>query len=195
MNRKAIAALLVLMLAGLLITPQTVSAHQTITVGSYQVEIGWANEPPIVGQRNAIVVNVSAGTANGPAADQAAVDISGLKVDVTYGGQTQELILQPLGEDTPGQYVAPILPTVPGRYTVELSGSLGTETGVNAQVQPEEVEPADSLEFPKLTPDPKANAAGASGGLPGWLSIAGLVLGAVGTGLGVFSLTRKTPVQ
>ena len=35
---------------------------------------------------------------------------TGLTMTVSYGGQSKTLTLQPLGEDTPGQYVAPMLP-------------------------------------------------------------------------------------
>ncbi len=96
-------------------------AHEAITVGDYTLEVGWVNEPPIVGQQNAIVVNVST-TSDG----QPVEDVSALTVTISYGGQNKMLTLQPLGEDTPGQFVAPILPTIPGEYTISLGGALGT---------------------------------------------------------------------
>lgn len=72
-----------------------------------------------------------------------------MTVTVSYGGQNKTLTLQPLGEDTPGQFVAPILPTVAGTYTLIFGGKLG-DTDVNAEVEPEEVEGADTLQFPTV---------------------------------------------
>jgi len=127
----------------------SVSAHQTVNVGPYNVEIGWLNEPPIIGQMNAIVLNLS--TSDGsetPVTDS----ISGLALAVSYGGQTKTLDLEPLGEDTPGQYIAPILATVPGLYTVDVNGTLGT-TAIQVQVQPEEVQAVDTVQFPQVNSD------------------------------------------
>ena len=130
---------------------RTASAHQTIVVGDYEVEIGWLDEPPVVGQRNAIVVNIasnlpsSADSNSGSSADT--IDITGLMVNVSYGGETKPLSLQPLSEDSQGQYIAPIIPTRPGIYTIQLSGTLGSSP-VQAEVEPEEVDTAGSLQFP-----------------------------------------------
>jgi hypothetical protein len=171
-----------------------VQAHQTITAGPYAIEYGWLSEPPVVGQSNAIVINVSQENASGatsqPAQGSATpavpkqIDISGLKVEVTYGGQSKFLTLQPLGEDTPGQFIAPILPSIPGTYTLRLSGTLG-ETPVQAEVQPEEVQPAASIQFPQ------SSSTDANGGGTNWLGLAGVVLGAIGTVLGALALFRR----
>ncbi len=124
---------------------QAASAHTTVHVGDYDVEIGWVDEPPVIGQRNAVVVNVS----NTKSPD-ATVDISKLTVNVTYGGQTKTLTLQPLSEDATNQYIAPILPMVAGQYTVQLRGQLDT-TDISQDVTPEEVVSADTLEFPSAS--------------------------------------------
>ena len=118
-----------------------VAAHTTVKAGDTDVEVGWVDEPPVVGQRNAVVVNVAGG--------KDAPDITAFKVTVSYGPSTQDLTLQPLGEDTPGQYIAPIIPTVAGQYTVTLSGTLGGKAVNNVQVQPEEVAAASTLQFPQ----------------------------------------------
>src|SRR5690242_3116498 len=137
-NKLWMAGLVALFL--LLINVQLVLAHTPVTVGAYTVEIGWVNEPPIVGQQNAVVVNVST-----TSDDKPVQDVSSLTVMVSYGGQNKTLTLQPLGEDTPGQFIAPILPTVAGQYTIVLGGKLGDTAVDNVQVQPEEVMPADTL--------------------------------------------------
>jgi hypothetical protein len=186
MSRKIFLAVCLFVMASLLFNIHTVSAHTTIQVGKYQVEIGWVSEPPIVGQQNAIVVNVSSGDSNSTPPDK--IDVSGLKVDVVYGGETKSLNLQPLGEDTPGQYVAPILPTRPGKYTIRLSGNLGDSTNISGEVQPEEVETADVLQFPKA---PNSQSSSADFGLTGWLAVIGMVCGLAGLVLAVVALRKN----
>jgi len=186
MSKKIFWALCLFVIASLVTNIQAVSAHTTVKVGKYQVEIGWVTEPPIVGQQNAIVVNVSSADANGTPPDK--IDVSGLKVDVAYGGETKALSLQPLGEDTPGQYVAPILPTIPGKYTIRLSGNLGDSTNITGEVQPEEVQSADVLQFPKVT-NTQTQTNGL--GLAGWLAVIGIVTGLAGLIVALAAL-RKT---
>ena len=186
MGRKIFWTISLFVIASLVIHVQAVSAHTTVKVGKYQVEIGWVTEPPIVGQQNAIVVNASNGDSNGTPPDK--IDVSGLKVDVIYGGETKMLTLQPLGEDTPGQYVAPILPTIPGEYTVRLSGNLGDSTNISGEVQPEEVESADELQFPKVA---NSQSQTAEFGLTGWLAVIGMVCGLVGLVVALVALRKN----
>lgn len=179
MNKKrAISACLIASIL-LLLNFQLALAHQTVNVGDYAIEIGWVTEPPITGQMNAIVVNVSKG-------EEPVEDISGLTVSVKYGDQTKTLTLQPLGEDTPGQFVAPILPSIPGQYTIVLGGKLG-DTDVSTAVEPEEVEIPDVVQFPV---QPSATQS-SSLGVTEWLSWLGILFGLIGIGLGVTALRKK----
>jgi hypothetical protein len=105
---------------------------------------------------------------------------------VSYGGQSKVLTLQPLAEDTPGQYVAPMLPTVAGLYTVDVTGMLGT-TAVKVEVQPEEVLAPDTVQFPAA-----ATASSGNGlGLAGWLGLAGLVIALAALVLGLLALRKS----
>ncbi len=157
-------------------------AHTTVQAGSYDIEVGWADEPPIVGQRNAIVINVT-----DTAATDSVVDISKLAADVTYGGQTRLLTLQPFSEESRNQYVAPVLPTVPGLYTVQLRGQLGNGS-ISQDVQPEEVLTAETLEFPSVAVD-AGPAAGAGTGT--WLGAGGLVTGLAALILAILALRKS----
>jgi hypothetical protein len=180
MNTKLFMAACLLALIALLTGYQTALAHETITAGDYEIEIGWLSEPPVVGQQNAIVVNVSdMSTAEARPVE----DVSSLTVTLSYGGQSKTLTLAPLGEDTPGQFVAPVLPTIPGQYTLILGGKLG-DTAVDAQVEPEEVAPADTLEFPSAAPQ------SADLGLMNWLIYLSLLIGLIALVLGVMALRR-----
>jgi hypothetical protein len=180
MRRKFVVTACLIALMALLASYQIALAHESITVGDYTVEIGWVNEPPLVGQQNAIVVNVST-----TADDKRVEDVSGLTVAVSYGGQNKMLTLQPLGEDTPGQFVAPILPTIPGQYTINLGGNLGN-TDVKADVQPEEVQAADVLQFPSVTAENQAS----SSGITTWLLYLSLLIGVVALVLSIMALRK-----
>ena len=59
MKKKILLNALLVALIALAISFQIVLAHETVTVGDYEIEIGWVSEPPIVGQQNAVVVNVA----------------------------------------------------------------------------------------------------------------------------------------
>ncbi len=76
-----------------------------------------------------------------------------------------------------------------GKYTIHLGGNIGS-TAFNTDVIPEEVMTADVVQFPANTSQ-AAGASSPSGGSASWPGIAGLVLGALGTILGGFALTRK----
>jgi len=181
MNKKLYLPALLITLIAILMSYQIALAHQSITVGDYTLEVGWLSEPPIVGQQNAIVVNVSTTSDKKPVED-----VSGLTVMVSYGGQNKTLTLQPLGEDTPGQFTAPILPTIPGQYAIDLGGKLGT-TDVKAEVQPEEVQAADVLQFPSVA----ASTQSADLAMMNWLIYLSLMIGLIALVLSVMALRKS----
>ena len=185
---------------GALLVPLIASAHQTTTDAGYDIEYGWINEPVIVNEPNAVVINITkhsdstdSSATEAPPAD---VDVSGLVIQAMYGGQTKTLKLQPLGEDTPGQFVAPMMPTVAGQYTIQLSGKIDGTDIQTIQVQPEEANTPDLVQFPSASDATTAltaqlSAAQAQAGTNQLIAIVGVVLGVIGTGLSAFALTRK----
>ncbi len=297
-----VRALATLTLLALLITPLAALAHEGITAGNYTIEYGWLDEPPVAGQDNAIIINISGhaddssheemegaislvspadggaitgdsfevsvkvegldehaegvhwhlyvddkelvtvpvdqttvtvnGLSNGshtlkvalaghdhkefgePAqaaitvegatgsgeptvsglesaeeehAEALNVGVSGLKVELVYGGQTIPLTLEPLKDGEAGQFIAPFKPDRPGVYTLKITGKLTGdfgETEVNAEVEPEEVEPGEAAPTAEPT-------AGASSGLPTWLAIGGAVVVVAALGIGVFAFMRR----
>jgi len=184
LNKKVLGFAGLVALLTLLLNFQLALAHESVTVGDYELEIGWVEEPPIAGQQNAILVIVS-NTSGGEA--QPVEDVSSLEVRVSYGDQSKELILQPLGEDTPGQFMAPILPTIPGQYTILLGGQLG-DTPVDAHVEPEEVGSADTLQFPSV----ETSDQGADSGVTGWLIYLSLLVGLIALVLGVMAIRKSS---
>jgi hypothetical protein len=155
-------------------------AHESITVGDYTLEVGWLSEPPVVGQNNAMVVHVSRD-------DQLPVeDVSSLTVTISYGGQEKTLVLEPVDEHSPGQFMAPIVPTVPGQYTVQFGGRLDETTFVDVHVEPEEVQPADTLQFPNVDSAQQT----LDSGMINWLIYLSLLIGMIALVLAVLALRR-----
>lgn len=177
MRKRALPLACILVFVLVMLQTQAALAHEHITVGDYELVIGWLEEPPVAGQKNAVVLSIKEqSTGTGLPAEDAA----SLEVTVSYGGQSKVLSLEPLGEDSPGRFTAPILPTVPGEYTIILGGQLGN-TVVDAQAHIEEVQPAEILQFPTL--DTSAQTTGPAWSL--WLSGLAVVLGLAGVALGI----------
>jgi hypothetical protein len=179
MKKKNLLVGCLVVLITALLNVQLAFAHEGITAGNYEIEVGWVTEPPVAGQQNAIVVNVSDGS-SGTA--QPVEDVSALTVTVSYGGQSKMLTLQPSGEETPGKFVAPILPTIPGQYTITLGGKLGN-TDVN--VDPEEVQPATAIQFPAVEAVQQSSGAD-------WLVWLSMFIGLIGVGVGVTALRKAS---
>ncbi|MGQ0602029.1 MAG: hypothetical protein ACT4QE_10085 [Anaerolineales bacterium] len=119
-------------------------AHSEVPLGEYTLEYGWVTEPPISGQPNAIVFNLAKGEHSHEASEHEgeAVDVSGLTVELVYGGEVTPLTLAPVN-DEPGHFTAAFTPNRPGKYTLRVDGTLDG-LAVNAEVEPEEVEPAEA---------------------------------------------------
>jgi hypothetical protein len=118
-------------------------AHTSLKIGSYTVEVGWVDEPPIVGEKNAVFISITNDDTGKPVED-----VNTLNVTVSTGGKERQLEMRPLSEDQPGQYAADFIPTRRGTYTVELSGQI-EQTDVMTSTDIEEVVPASDLQFPE----------------------------------------------
>ncbi|HTC85571.1 MAG TPA: hypothetical protein VK656_02640, partial [Candidatus Acidoferrum sp.] len=119
---RAVARASIVAALAMLLLATSVQAHIVKSFGSYTVALGWVHEPTYVGQLNAVQAFVTG--SNGKAVtDLAAGD---LKVVVTAGGQVSaSMDLAPTydtdtGLGTPGDYEAPLVPTIPGDYTFHL---------------------------------------------------------------------------
>ncbi len=179
-----------LLVTVLFLPTSAASAHTSFPAGPYTVEIGWLNEPPVAGQANAIVVNLGAASQSASSAP-VKIDYSGLTLQVSYGGQSKFLTLQPQSEDTPYDLMGVMTPSVRGKYTVQVSGKLNGDLGpadVSITTQPEEVVGLDAVEFPNLSED---QAGQAQAGTSGWLPVAGLAAGLLGILLAAVALIRK----
>lgn len=164
-------------------------AHGSTSIGPYTLVVGWVNEPPIIGERNAILLIVT-NTESGEA-------ISGveatLDAEVVYGGKTFRANLNPT--TIAGEYHLDLIPTVRGLYNLHLFGNIG-DTNVELTLEPEEVFGADRLQFPEAEPDTFAleeTIATLEDELrqTRTLAFVGLGIGILGIGIGLMSLLRK----
>lgn len=139
---RSVARVAALFMSVCVLGIRPVFAHAEITLGEYTLEYGWVTEPPISGQPNAIVFNLAKGEHSHEASEHEgeAIDVSGLTVELVYGGEVTPLSLTPVADEV-GHFTAAFTPNRPGKYTLRVGGSLDG-LAVNAEVEPEEVEPA-----------------------------------------------------
>jgi hypothetical protein len=171
----------------LLMTADTALAHDRVEVGPYVIIIGWENEPPVVGDRNFLVIDITK--------DEAPVEQVEATLDlrVLYGGRTFTANLNPTS--TPGRYKVDMYPTVRGQYTVEFSGMI-EDLAVNVESEPEEVLPAAVLQFPESPPgttelQTEIDDLAAQLQTARLMGISGIVLGLIGTIVGVVGVLVK----
>ena len=191
-------------------------AHEQRTVGSVHMTVGWVEEPTYVGFRNAVQLFLK------DAANKPVLDVGdGLKVQVIFGNQKTGLLpLDPsfdpdTGLGTQGEFDAPIIPTRPGNYTFHFVGTVGAQkidqSFTSSPTTFDTVEDASGIQFPvkepaiadlsglvdRLSPRVDANASAASSAVAAaaqarTFGTGGLVLGAVGTLLGIGALMKRT---
>ena len=122
-----------------------VYAHTTIEVGPYEIEVGWQDEPPVVGILNAITIDV-----------REPGDVEGVSMGITNafrnldativsGGASKVLDINT--DPRPGHYYAKIIPTKTGSLEIKLQGEInGIE--INEVIPVEDVESTSVLDFP-----------------------------------------------
>lgn len=169
-------------------TPTTF-AHGSTKVGPYNLVVGWVNEPPLVGERNAILLIVSHEATGEPVTG---VEAS-LDAEVIYGATTFRANLNP--GPIPGEYTLDLIPTVRGQYNLHLFGTID-DTEVEITVEPEEVFAAARLQFPEALPDSltlnqQITTLTTELQQARTLAFVAIAIGVIGLGLGLVSLLRK----
>jgi hypothetical protein len=119
-------------------------AHTVTEIGDYAIIAAWENEPPVVGERNSIVVDIF--NADG---EISATDVTLRQFELVNGETTRSAV--------PGQsfaetvrYRVSFIPTVEGEIGVRLVGTLAGEP-LDVIVYPERVESANIIQFPDVT--------------------------------------------
>lgn len=185
----------------LLTLPDSTLAHERRRTGSFEMVVGWGDEPPLVGFRNSVQA-VLRDPAGKPIRDLG----DALKVEIFFGSlKIGPLPLIPASETsgTPGEYRAAIIPTRPGNYTFHFIGSVRGQKVDQSFVSSDRtfdpvIDPRE-IEFPARDPSraelagrlervaPRVDALGLlareardAASLARRLAIVGIVLGAAG---------------
>lgn len=106
---------------GLFAAASPLWAHGSTTVGPYTLIVGWVNEPPLVSERNAVLLIVTNEETGEPVTG---VEAS-LDAEVIYGGKTFRANLNPT--TTPGEYTLELIPTVRGSTICTCLARLGVQ--------------------------------------------------------------------
>ncbi len=121
-----------------------VYGHVTEQIGQYELEVGWQQEPPIVGFRNAITFEISESPSEGLKTGVTNA-FKNLEATIKFGGVTKTLDIN--SDPRPGNYFSKIIPTRTGSIVIELKGDINGEI-VDVQMHPEAVESTAVLDFP-----------------------------------------------
>jgi len=132
-----------------MIVPQISFAHISKTFGNTTIEAGWLSEPPLAGDLNSIVLQVSSGATNEqtPVANA----LANLTLSVKSGTITKVLDFQP-SPTTDGGYEGVILPTRVGPYSLVLQGEVKGQK-VDSEFKIEDVESKSIFSFPDSSVD------------------------------------------
>jgi hypothetical protein len=147
--KVAFLPVMLLMLTLLLIfsfsNTKIVYAHITKNFGNIKVEVGWSNEPPLVGLLNNVIVQVN--QTSGKNTQTPIINaLASMDIAVKYGGVTKPLDFVP-SEDTEGLYNGQMIPTRPGTYSLALNGTIQNQK-INAEIPLDLVESTQKLNFP-----------------------------------------------
>ena len=135
-----------------------VAAHGHTTASGFNFVIGWAGEPALVGQLNAVQLFVYDADEK-PIND---IPADAISVVVSTGGQdSSSFSLSPAfdldeGFGTPGEYSTDVIPTAPGDYTFHFTGTIhGKSIDISmasSETTFDGVVAAADLEFPVKQP-------------------------------------------
>jgi hypothetical protein len=123
-----------------------VYAHITKQFGNISLEVGWTEEPSLVGQLNSALIVVEK-TVTGSNSTPVSNALSQLDIKEKYGGITRPIDFVP-SEQTEGGYEAKIIPTRIGSYSLLMNGSIQNQNITNVEIPLDEVEGTQMFSFP-----------------------------------------------
>jgi len=187
MKIKVSLALIATLLLALMVSG-TVSAHGKTTVGNYDLEIGFHNEPVIVGQPNALDLFVTDSTTgkmvNGLE--------STLSAEIIFGASKKSLTISPV-DGADGAYTAFVIPTATGDYTWHIFGKINdTPVDVSMTSSPDTFNSAETdasylFPAPAAGSDPASQAA-SSANTALLVGAGGLVVGLIALVIGLVAM-------
>jgi hypothetical protein len=128
------------------------SAHEVREVGDLTFVVGWSNEPAYAGFGNEVQVIVTRG--------ERPVEGGDLEAEVVFGdpdanARTDPIPLEP-AFDAPNEYLGYIIPTRPGTYSFQVTGSVAgeqiDETFTSGEDTFDDVQNPTDAEFPVQDP-------------------------------------------
>ncbi|MGQ0795348.1 MAG: hypothetical protein ACT4N5_04095 [Nitrosopumilaceae archaeon] len=119
------------------------SAHKTIAVENFEIEIGWRDEPPLVGFMNAITFEINENTPDGQSGIKNA--FRNLVATIKSGGLDKTLDID--SDPEAGHYSSKIIPSRTGSLVIVLKGDING-IPISSEVTIEDVEDKSSLSFP-----------------------------------------------
>ena len=122
-----------------------VSAHTTVEVEQFEIEVGWGVEPPIVGFRNSFVFYISEPRENQGVSVGVKNAFNNLEATAKFGGVTKTLDIS--SQQLPGHYFSNVIPTKTGTYSIILKGEI-SNVPVDVEIPVEDVESTSVLDFP-----------------------------------------------
>jgi hypothetical protein len=176
MKSRLVLTILAVIMAALMVHG-VVFAHGKATVGDYDLEIGFHNEPVVVGMANSLdlfVMDAKTGDKVNGLQDT-------LKAELIFGPNKKTFDLEPQG-DTDGAYTAYVIPSAAGDYTWHIFGKINdTPVDISMTSSPDtfnSAEAAAAYSFPQVS----AGAADTS------TSNTALILGGGGLVVGLIGL-------
>ena len=121
-------------------------AHKTITVKNLEIEVGWQDEPPLVGLLNAITFEMNENTPDGQSGIKNA--FKNLVATIKSGGLEKTLDID--SDPQAGHYHSKIIPTRTGSLVIELKGNING-IPIDSEITIEDVEDKSLLAFPDTT--------------------------------------------
>ena len=120
-------------------------AHTTIQVDPYEIEVGWQDEPPVMGVLNSITIHIrEPGDVEGVSTGITSA-FKKLEASVVSGGASKVLDINV--DPRPGHYYAKIIPTKTGSLQVKLKGEING-IKIDSVIPIEDVESTSVLDFP-----------------------------------------------
>jgi hypothetical protein len=121
-------------------------AHTKVTVQTLEIEVGWQDEPPLVGFMNAITFQFNENTPDGQSGVKNA--FKNLVATVKSGGLEKTLDID--SDPQAGHYHSKIIPSRTGGLVVALKGDING-IPINSEINIEDVEDKSLLAFPDTT--------------------------------------------
>ena len=175
----------------------TAAAHERRTVGPYEFEVGWLNEPAFAGLINGLDLTVTDTRSNKA--------VEGLEQTLTVDLQTGGLAPLPLTLTarfgTPGAYDGDFMPTAAGTYTFHIKGKIATlaidEKFESGPGRFDDVESTTAIQYPTKVPvgdelGKRLSDLQSAIDQMRLLSAAAVVIGIVALGT-AFALSRRRP--